>query len=129
MRPEAIFCSLGGSVFTNNQFKTVKHRVQLCRYNGELEFSEQQMRDAVGSAMDRISHLVNTIEEQDLDRSDEADMQLIRSAVQPLPESGQSLDSLLDWLFGDARIKSLNTASPGFMAYVPGGGIFSCGAR
>jgi len=90
----------------------------------ELEFSEAQMRESIVMAMDKISELVNTIDEQDTDRSADADMTLIRAAMQPLPESGVPLAELLDWLFGDACTKSLNTTSPGFMAYVPGGGIF-----
>jgi aromatic-L-amino-acid decarboxylase len=41
-----------------------------------------------------------------------------------MPEGGAPLEGLLDFLFGEAAARSLNAVAPGFMAYVPGGGIF-----
>ncbi|HSB36719.1 MAG TPA: pyridoxal-dependent decarboxylase, partial [Thermoanaerobaculia bacterium] len=40
------------------------------------------------------------------------------------PETGTPAEELLDLLFTRAIPKSFNTASPGYLAYIPGGGLF-----
>jgi len=89
----------------------------------ELELSEQAMRELVERALMRILPHVATLSEQpaqDLEAADE----LAFSLVEPLPRSGTALEPLLDLLFDRAIPKSLNTAGPGYLAYIPGGGIF-----
>lgn len=49
---------------------------------------------------------------------------LARSLREPMPEHGAPFERLLDLLFRRILPASLNTASPGLLAYVPGGGIF-----
>lgn len=49
---------------------------------------------------------------------------LARSLAEPMPERGAPLDRLLRLLFGRILPASLNTASPGYLAYIPGGGLF-----
>ena len=49
--------------------------------------------------------------------------QAVAAARQPLPESGAPLESVLETL-GLALPKSLNTAGPGYLAYIPGGGLY-----
>jgi aromatic-L-amino-acid decarboxylase len=44
--------------------------------------------------------------------------------VEPPPERAIPFADLLDLLFETAIPKSLNTAGPGYMAYIPGGGLF-----
>jgi aromatic-L-amino-acid decarboxylase len=51
--------------------------------------------------------------------------ELARSLVAPLPETGSPLQELLSTLFDRAVPKSFNTAGPGYLAYIPGGGIFA----
>ena len=41
------------------------------------------------------------------------------------PEAGAPLSGLLDLLFDRAIPKSLNCPSPGYLAYIPGGGLFA----
>lgn len=50
---------------------------------------------------------------------------LCRSLREPAPESGTDLDALLDPLFEQWIPRSFNTASPGYFAYIPGGGVFT----
>ena len=45
------------------------------------------------------------------------------------PETGAPAEELLDLLFDRAIPKSFNTASPGYLAYIPGGGLFHVGRR
>jgi aromatic-L-amino-acid decarboxylase len=49
---------------------------------------------------------------------------LARALRAPLPERGQPFEKLLRLLFGRIIPASLNTASPGYLAYIPGGGLF-----
>ncbi|MDH3228077.1 MAG: aminotransferase class I/II-fold pyridoxal phosphate-dependent enzyme, partial [Thermoleophilia bacterium] len=50
--------------------------------------------------------------------------ELSRSLIEDLPESGRPFPELLELLFERVAPKSLNTMSPGFMSYIPGGGLF-----
>ena len=49
---------------------------------------------------------------------------LARSLAESLPEQGTQLETLLDLLFDEAVPLSFNTAGPGYLAYIPGGGVF-----
>jgi aromatic-L-amino-acid decarboxylase len=46
-----------------------------------------------------------------------------RTLIEPLPERGEAYETLLDHLFDDLIPRSFNAAGPGYLAYVPGGGI------
>ncbi len=47
-----------------------------------------------------------------------------RSLAEGIPDEGTELDSLLDVLFDEAVPLSFNAAGPGYLAYIPAGGIF-----
>src|SRR5262249_61863765 len=49
---------------------------------------------------------------------------LCRSMREPVPEYGTMLEPLLDRLFGDWVPRSFNTIGPGYLAYIPGGGLY-----
>jgi aromatic-L-amino-acid decarboxylase len=89
----------------------------------ELEPSAAEMRRLVESALARVlAHL------ESLPRQPAADVEgaaeLARSLAAPLPENGQPFEQLLDLLFERAVPKTFNTAGPGYLAYIPGGGLF-----
>ena len=46
-----------------------------------------------------------------------------RALREPAPESGQSLQELLRLLFDDCIPRSFTTSGPGYLAYIPGGGL------
>ena len=48
---------------------------------------------------------------------------LARSLREPLPETGRPAEELLDFLFQKVIPKGFNTAGPGYLAYIPGGGL------
>jgi aromatic-L-amino-acid decarboxylase len=50
--------------------------------------------------------------------------ELSQSLVEEVPSSGTPFPVLLDLLFEKVFPKSFNTAGPGYLAYIPGGGIF-----
>lgn len=47
-----------------------------------------------------------------------------RAVRGPIPEEGRDLGSLLDVVFDEAAPQSFNSAGPGYLAYIPGGGLF-----
>src|SRR5580693_3005620 len=50
--------------------------------------------------------------------------ELCRSLREPVPEHGLPHEELLEPLFREWIPRSFNTAGPGYLAYIPGGGIF-----
>lgn len=88
----------------------------------KLEPSPAELRRMIELATERIVRYVETLPEQKaidsegaVERSDEL--------IEDLPESGTGLEPLLDDLFERWIPKGFNTASPGYLAYIPGGGL------
>jgi aromatic-L-amino-acid/L-tryptophan decarboxylase len=95
--------------------------VENTRY--DLELSETEMRDMVEKAMDRIVQYIHELPNQPAaDVSGAAE--LARAIMEPMPEAGVPYASILDLLFGRLFPKTYNTAGPGYLAYIPGGGLF-----
>jgi aromatic-L-amino-acid decarboxylase len=89
----------------------------------ELELSSETMRSLVRLALDRIvDHIESLPEQPTLDI--EGGAEFARSLREPLPERGERYEALLEHLFERVIPKSLNTAGPGYLAYIPGGGLF-----
>jgi aromatic-L-amino-acid decarboxylase len=80
------------------------------------------MRRLVEAAMDRIAAHVDSLPEQPAGHT-VGGARLARSLAEPLPERGTPFPKLLDLLFDRAVPRSINTAGPGYLAYVPGGGL------
>jgi aromatic-L-amino-acid decarboxylase len=91
--------------------------------NRDLELPADRMRELVDRTLDRIVDHISS-----LDRQPSADVEgceaLARSLVEPLPERPAEYEALLDLLFKELVPKSFNTAGPGYLAYIPGGGLF-----
>ncbi len=88
-----------------------------------LELSTEEMRHLVDAAMDEIVQHITTLPEQpSFDVDGAADV--ARSLKESLPEVGTELEASLKILFARAAPKSFNTAGPGYLAYIPGGGVF-----
>ena len=91
-----------------------------------LEPSADEMRRLVRLAMDRIVEHVETLPHQ---RSGDTHggAELARALQEGLPEQGAPFDELMEIVFQRAAPKSFNTAGPGYLAYIPGGGLFYSG--
>jgi aromatic-L-amino-acid decarboxylase len=88
-----------------------------------LEPSAAEMRGMVDAAMARIVAYVSALPDQPA--HDLADAERVaRDLAEPLPEQGAALDAALDLLFDRAVPVGFNTAGPGYLAYIPGGGLF-----
>ncbi len=88
-----------------------------------LELSETEMRDMVAAAMDRIVPFLAELPTAPQHRMDGA-QKLARALREPLPEGGVSFRRVLGQLFERVIPFGLNTAGPGYLAYIPGGGLF-----
>jgi aromatic-L-amino-acid/L-tryptophan decarboxylase len=92
-----------------------------------LELSEAAMREMIAAAAERaIAHVAALSAQKAADLEGAEDV--ARRLAEPLPREGTPLDPLLDLLFDEAAPKSLNTAGPGYLGYIPGGGIFHAAA-
>jgi len=87
-----------------------------------LELSEDELRSMIERATGEIVRHVRTLGEQPMHRT-RGGKRLARSLREGLPRSGAPFDDLLRQLFGVVIPRSLNTASPGYLAYIPGGGL------
>lgn len=89
----------------------------------DLEFTPDQLRGMTALALDRIVEHVSSLRDQpicgDVDAADAC-----RALREPAPESPAALEPLLDRVFHEWVPRSFNTASPGYLAYIPGGGVF-----
>jgi aromatic-L-amino-acid/L-tryptophan decarboxylase len=87
-----------------------------------LELSGDDLRRLIDSAARRILAYIASLPEQpSADVRDPAG--LARSLREALPESGAPVESLLDFLFETVIPRGFNTAGPGYLAYIPGGGL------
>jgi aromatic-L-amino-acid decarboxylase len=88
-----------------------------------LELSPRLMQQLVDEAMARIIAHIQSLPEQAMSYT-EGGAELARAHAEDLPETGTPYRELL-WLIFDQLVgTSYNTASPGYLAYIPGGGIF-----
>jgi aromatic-L-amino-acid decarboxylase len=88
-----------------------------------LEPDGAEMRRLVDAAMQHIVAHVESLPSQPA-MNVEGATEYARTLIEPLPQRGESYESLLDFLFNDAIPRSFTAAGPGYLAYVPGGGLF-----
>jgi aromatic-L-amino-acid/L-tryptophan decarboxylase len=87
-----------------------------------LELSSAELRRLIEAATERILAYIESLPRQP-SASPEGGAELARSLREPLPETGRAAGELLDLLFEKVIPKGFNTAGPGYLAYIPGGGI------
>ena len=88
-----------------------------------LELSTEAMLQLVDEAMARIVGHIQSLPEQPMSYT-EGGAELARAHVEDLPEHGAPYRELLHLIFDKLVTKSYNCASPGYLAYIPGGGLF-----
>jgi aromatic-L-amino-acid decarboxylase len=81
------------------------------------------MREMVDRAMERIVDHIETLSEQPAAYAN-GGKDLARKLVEEFPEYGAPFEKLLDRVFVEALPTTFNTAGPGYLAYIPGGGLF-----
>jgi aromatic-L-amino-acid decarboxylase len=89
-----------------------------------LEFSSDEMRAMAEAVVARsVEHIANAGREPSCGDVDAA--ALCRAMREPAPEQGVPLAPLLDSLFDDWIPRSFATHGPGYLAYIPGGGLYA----
>jgi aromatic-L-amino-acid decarboxylase len=87
-----------------------------------LELSGAEFARLLDVVAERIAAYVDTLPVQP-SADAEGGRAVARSLVEPLPEQGEALSAVLDLVFDRAVPKGYNTAGPGYLAYIPGGGV------
>jgi aromatic-L-amino-acid decarboxylase len=82
------------------------------------------MRDLVVRVMERVIDHVESLPEQPL-HATTGGRKLAASLREPIPERPAPVERVLRLLFGRVIPATFNTASPGYLAYIPGGGLFT----
>lgn len=88
-----------------------------------LDYSADEMRSMLDAVSTRVvAHLASLATQPSCGDTDvDALCEALREAA---PDQPQPLASLLDTLFRDLIPRSYNTAGPGYLAFIPGGGVF-----
>ena len=87
-----------------------------------LELDEVDLRALVAAAVDRICGELRALPGRAACTLD-GGAELARSLREPLPRTGSPLPELLATIFDRALPVSYNTPGPGYLAYIPGGGL------
>ena len=87
-----------------------------------LELDEVDLRALVAAAVDRICGELRELPTRPACVT-EGGAELARSLREPLPRTGSPLPELLATIFDRALPVSYNTPGPGYLAYIPGGGL------
>jgi len=89
----------------------------------DLEFTPERMRIMGEAVLERaVAHLA-TIAAQPI-RGDVAAEDLCRSMRGPAPDDATPLEALLGPIFDEWIPRSFTTPGPGYLAYIPGGGVY-----
>jgi len=87
-----------------------------------LEPSQEDMISMGRRCLDFIAHHIESLPRQDSQSLAEAGKMALRFRERP-PEEGASFEELLE-IFSRALPYAMNTAGPGYMAFIPGGGLY-----
>ncbi|HTK28040.1 MAG TPA: aminotransferase class V-fold PLP-dependent enzyme [Vicinamibacterales bacterium] len=89
-----------------------------------LDFTADQMRAMAEEVIGRsIDHIARAGAQPSCGNVDAAD--LCRALREAAPEHGTALAPLLDALFDEWIPRSFTTIGPGYLAYIPGGGLYA----
>ncbi len=88
-----------------------------------LELTSESLQKALDLTSRFVREEIDSLEEQPSANLEGAE-NLARTFVEPVPETPSSLEAILERLRPAIR-KSFNTAGPGYLAFIPGGGIMS----
>jgi aromatic-L-amino-acid/L-tryptophan decarboxylase len=89
----------------------------------DLEYSAGDMRAMADAVVSRCLDHVASLGSQPICGDVDAAV-LCRAMREATPEQGSALGGLLDQLFDVYIPRSFNSAAPGYLAYIPGGGVY-----
>jgi len=89
----------------------------------DLEFSAEDMRTMAEAVVRRCVDHIASLGTQPV-VGDIHDTGFVRSLAASPPERPQALEPVLDLLFRECIPRSYTASSPGYLAYIPGGGVY-----
>jgi aromatic-L-amino-acid/L-tryptophan decarboxylase len=89
----------------------------------DLEFSAEEMRAMADVVVTRCIEHITTLARQPSCGDVEA-RAVCRAMREPAPELGDALEPLLNQVLGECVPRSFTAAGPGYLAFIPGGGLF-----
>ncbi|MGD9906440.1 MAG: aspartate aminotransferase family protein [Vicinamibacterales bacterium] len=89
-----------------------------------LEYSAAEMRTMADEVATRAIAFIASLPDQPVRGDVEAARDLCRALREPVPEQGSPLPPLLDLVFERCLPPTFNTASGGYLAFIPGGGLY-----
>ena len=87
-----------------------------------LEPTGDEFREIVTTATDRLAQFLDALPQQPAANLENAE-QFSRDVLKPLPELGRPFDEIVQQLFERVFSVALHTSGPGYLAYIPGGGL------
>jgi len=99
-----------------------RRKIPRHRDAGSLELDVEALGALMTTANERVLEHLRTLPTQPL-HAVAGGKKLAAALAEPMPERGAPIERLLKQLFGRVIPASLNTASPGYLAYIPGGGL------
>ena len=91
--------------------------------DANLEFSAAEMRELADTTVARVIEHIATLDRQPASGDVRAE-ELCRRLREAAPEDPVPLAALLDPLFDEWIPRSFTAPSPGYLAFIPGGGLF-----
>jgi aromatic-L-amino-acid decarboxylase len=107
--------SSGGGAYVNSSSKPPDP--------ANLEFTPEEMRELAAATASRVIEHIATLDRQPACGDVHAEA-LCRSLREKAPEDPIALSAALDPLFDQWIPRSFTAASPGYLAFIPGGGVF-----
>lgn len=92
--------------------------------NWPLEPGEATFRAWIDRAAELVIEHLRTLPEQPAGQG-EVPMDEVAALVEPMPEQGSDMGALLEAVAREYVPRSFNTPGPGYMAYIPGGGLLT----
>ena len=89
-----------------------------------LEPDADEMRRMVDYAMRRIVEHVTSLPSQPASNVEGASEYARTLVERHPPAEGQPFEKLIDFIFDDAAPRSFTASGPGYLAFIPGGGLF-----
>jgi aromatic-L-amino-acid decarboxylase len=89
-----------------------------------LDPSPTHLQKLLDEVSQRLAVFVRTLEQQPVQAAERFDP-TASWLHEPVPEAPSAPEELLDFIFEKVIPIAVNPASPGYLAYIPGGGLFS----
>src|SRR5512141_3387799 len=89
----------------------------------DLELTQAEMHHMIDAAADRAIAHIGSLGEQPASGDVHAEA-LARALREPVPDQPADVDELIEGYFGEWLPRSFTAPGPGYLAFIPGGGLY-----